>query len=251
MRDTLALVGDGDDVDVVYDVERTFGIKLTDAEAERVRHVGELHDLIELKLPAAETRACLSQAAFYRLRNAFRSMGWQAPIKPDTPIAVLNELGPDRIRRKWKMLARGANLDLPSLESPVWIEFPERIERIINPLLYCLLMLAMVGAGFLAAGAGLGWSFVLVIPMTVALSTAIAYAWHWVFGDIPRRIHTIGDLAREAAGYSFQKLSVEKNGSSPGDRWFALISILRGISGHKPPITRDTTFFSKQTKPSA
>ncbi|MGY4496781.1 hypothetical protein ACVWYH_000708 [Bradyrhizobium sp. GM24.11] len=29
MKDTLNLVGDGDDVDVIHGVERTFGIKLT------------------------------------------------------------------------------------------------------------------------------------------------------------------------------------------------------------------------------
>jgi hypothetical protein len=34
MKDTLNLVGDGDDLDIIRDVERTFGIKLTDAEAE-------------------------------------------------------------------------------------------------------------------------------------------------------------------------------------------------------------------------
>jgi acyl carrier protein len=33
MKDTLNFVGDGDDVDVIYDVERTFGIKLADTEA--------------------------------------------------------------------------------------------------------------------------------------------------------------------------------------------------------------------------
>ncbi|TYL91434.1 acyl carrier protein [Bradyrhizobium rifense] len=53
MKDTLNFVGDGDDVDVIYNVERTFGIKLTDAEAEQTRTVGQLYDLIELKHPNA------------------------------------------------------------------------------------------------------------------------------------------------------------------------------------------------------
>jgi hypothetical protein len=50
-------------LDVVWDVERTFGIKLTDAEAERTRTVGQLYDLIELRRPNAGSRtlACLSQ----------------------------------------------------------------------------------------------------------------------------------------------------------------------------------------------
>jgi hypothetical protein len=50
MKDTLDLWGDGDDVDVVCDVERAFGIKLTGDEAERTRTVGELYDLIEMNI---------------------------------------------------------------------------------------------------------------------------------------------------------------------------------------------------------
>jgi hypothetical protein len=42
MKDTLNFVGDGDDVDVIHAVERTFGIKLTDAEAVQTRTVGQL-----------------------------------------------------------------------------------------------------------------------------------------------------------------------------------------------------------------
>lgn len=61
MKDTLNLVGDGDDVDVIHGVERTFGIKLTDVEADRTRTVGQLHDLIELK--------------YSRTRNARRPTG--------------------------------------------------------------------------------------------------------------------------------------------------------------------------------
>lgn len=44
MKETLNFVGDGDDVDVVHDVERTFGIELTNAEAEQTRTVGQLCD---------------------------------------------------------------------------------------------------------------------------------------------------------------------------------------------------------------
>jgi hypothetical protein len=255
MRSSLNLAGDGDDLDVVADVERTFGIKLSNQEAEKTFTVGQLRDLIESKQPDRKTQACLSQAAFYRLRNALKEMGWQTPVNPATPIGILNELGPEPIRRKWKLLGCGANLDLPPLESPVWIEWPERVERIINLLLFCLLMATTTYIGFLAASlaasATHGWSFFLVIPVAIGLGTAIVYAWRWIFGNIPRRIITLGDLAREAAGYSFQKLSAEKNGSSPDDRWFALTAILRGISGHKPPIIRATTFFSKQAKPNA
>jgi hypothetical protein len=94
-------VGDGDDLDVVWDVERTFGIKVSDAEAERTITVGELYDLIEMKHPntGSRTSACLSQMAFYRLRQAVKAMGAGGEITPRTLISVLEELNPVRSRK--------------------------------------------------------------------------------------------------------------------------------------------------------
>jgi hypothetical protein len=75
------------------------------------------------------------------------------------------------------------------------------------------------------------------------LSVAALTGLHVIFRDIPQRIATVGDLAREAAGYSFAELRRTKPAPSALDRWYALTAILRQISGHKPPISRDTTFF--------
>jgi hypothetical protein len=120
MKDTLDLVGDGDDLDVIQDVERTFGIKLTDAEAERLLTVGHLHDLIELKRPSAGggTPACLSQVAFYRLRRGITHMEIGDEIAPQTPISVLEEIEPRSISVKWRRLAESSGLELPPLETP-------------------------------------------------------------------------------------------------------------------------------------
>ncbi|HET7681725.1 MAG TPA: acyl carrier protein [Xanthobacteraceae bacterium] len=248
----MALVGDGDDLDVIYDVERAFGIKLTDAEAERVRNVGELHDLMELKLLSADTRACLSQAAFYRLRKGLRSMGVQTEIRPETPISILEGIQPRSISRKWKDLSLSSALELPSLETPMGRWLPERGEKWVRGLVYALLSASGLYLAILMhsiTGLSKGWAIILVLLAALVLGVSIHYLWHQVFGNIPRRIHTVGDLAREAAGYSFEKLAADKSGSSPFDRWFALSAILRRISGHKRPITRDTTFMSEHAKP--
>src|SRR5690348_12074284 len=102
MKDTLDLVGDGDELDVVVDVERTFGIKLTGEEAERTRTVGQLYDLIEVKYPnsGSGTLACLSRTAFYRLRRAVKAIGATDKITPQSPISVLEELGPRSLSQK-------------------------------------------------------------------------------------------------------------------------------------------------------
>jgi hypothetical protein len=249
MQDTLNLVGDGDDLDVIFDVERAFGIKLSNGEAEKPVTVGQLYDLIESKYVPTQRRACLSQAAFYRLRNAIRVLGVQSEIRPDTPITVLNEIEVGSIHRKWKVLAGHARLDLPPLEGPPWPEFFERHSRLINAVLCLLLIAAIAYMGILFPGLSGGW-LLLSVPIAAVLGTAVAYIWHRILGRVPSRIRTLGDLAREAAGYSFEKLFVEKNGSSPHDRWFALNAILRRVSGHKRPITAGTTFFARAPKPS-
>ena len=46
----LDLAGDLDDVELIMDMESAFGIRIQDDEAERVRTVGDLFDLIVGKL---------------------------------------------------------------------------------------------------------------------------------------------------------------------------------------------------------
>ena len=80
----------------------------------------------------------------------------------------------------------------------------------------------------------------LGLPVVVA---AFCLIWHRLFGTIPRRILTVGDLAREAAGHSFVGLAQKRTAGRP-DRWSALLAIVRRVSGFKRAITRDTTFYA-------
>lgn len=247
MKDTLNLVGDGDDVDVIHGVERTFGIKLTDVEADRTRTVGQLHDLIELKYSSAgsRTRTCLSQMAFYRLRRAFKTMGIASEITPQTPISVLERLEPRSMAPKWRRLAQGTGLDLPSLETSFWMS-----ERWPRPFHWpALFVLGLLGCLWHAFGISLGNPLVLLLA--AALCFGFGYERWRIFRTVPRRIRTIGELAREAAGCSFAKLTTENKECAPSDRWFALTAILRGLTGHKITITRETTFFTEHVQPTA
>lgn len=250
MKNTLNLVGDGDDVDVAQDVEDIFAIKLTDAECERIITVGQLHDLIEEKnVDAIQTEACLSQAAFYRLRRALKSLGVDTDLTPQTPISILEEIKPRSIRRKWWLLARSAGLDLPGLETPFrsWFDPGTRADFWLGVVCFGLLCTMPVGV-FAVLNATVGFSghlSFLIAAIAALVAGAVVYGlWHLLFATVPRRLVTVGDLAREAAGASFAKLFAEKQGSSRSDRWFALQAILRDLSGYKAEMTRDTTFFA-------
>ena len=254
MRNTLDLVGDGDDLDVIYDVERTFGIKMTDAQAESIRSVGDLHDLIEMKLSEVKTRACLSQVAFYRLRKSLKAMGISEEITPQTPVCVVSKIEPRSIVRAWNWLAQTAGIDLPILEVPGDRWFSTKNRYRIGGLLaalFAFLIFYLAKAAQTLTGLSDGWALIFTAVAACTTAALLGYLRYVIFRTIPQRIQTIGDLAREAAGHSFEKLAAAKNGSSSHDRWFALSALLRGVSGHKYPITRDTTFFAEQTKSSS
>jgi hypothetical protein len=244
MKNSLYLVGDGDDHDVVADVERVFGIVISPSEAEAVLTVGQLRDLIEAKCAnAGDTQACLSQVAFYRLRKALRLLGVDKPVTPKTSISTVRAACGGSVHQAWNELQRLSGLTLPPLETPF-----RRIGVRWSRLFYFVLILFFPGAFYV-------WDKVLGLPVPVlavllpvlllVLSIAIASGLYLVFRDIPRRISTVGGLAVEAAGYSFSELAETKPACSPGNRWFALLAILRRNSGHKAAITRETTFFPR------
>ena len=250
MADTLNL-GPDDDWDILSEVERRFDIKLTNVESAQLFTTGQLQDLIERKYAGADgTQACLSQVAFYRIRRALMAMGVVSEIAPQTPIAVIKNLKPRSVAKVWRRLGRAAELDLPSLETPFesWLPEPGTATRCwLNRLAWVATAAMVVCCFFLlrrSISLSEGFSTALMMVASLAILFGAAALWRRLFGTIPRRLLTIGDLAREAAGHSFVRLAAQKRGSSRSDRWFALTALLRHYSGHKLPITRDTAFYA-------
>jgi hypothetical protein len=172
-----------------------------------------------------------------------------AEITPQTPIAILRDIGTDPVWQKWKWLAKNTDLDLPPLETPFrrqsdpgpWLNFWTNLAG------HILICAAIVGT-FVLLHILIGLSMpVSLIGTPFVFFGSVDFAdavWRRLIGDIPDRIGTIGDLAREVAGANFTKLMAEKNGCSQSDRWSALLASLLTMSGRKDPITRDTTFFA-------
>ncbi|HEY0777303.1 MAG TPA: acyl carrier protein [Gemmatirosa sp.] len=80
-----------DAVEYVMAVEAAFGIELPDAEVRRIATVRELAAVVRARVPTGPTDVCLSQRAFYRVRNAFvRHAGVpRAAVRPGTLLADL------------------------------------------------------------------------------------------------------------------------------------------------------------------
>jgi hypothetical protein len=111
-----------------------------------------------------------------------------------------------------------------------------------------LLICAWAALGIYLVSPGVLASGIVVVPTFYG---AIHYVWWLVFRTVPHRLLTIGDLAQDAAGSSFIKLSTEKKGCGPSDRWLALTAMLRAHTAHQSAITRQTTFFAEHAKSAA
>jgi hypothetical protein len=111
-----------DGVELILAVEDAFQITITDEEAGTIVTVGDLHDLVMAKLHSQDCGRCLTSAAFYRTRQGIaESLGIaRRDIRPSTSLdAILPRSGR---RQSWRRIQEVANLNLPALQHPRWIQ---------------------------------------------------------------------------------------------------------------------------------
>jgi acyl carrier protein len=107
-----------DTVVLVFEVERTFGISISDKEGEGIRTVGDLYRSILAKITIDDRALCQRTVAFYRFRRAvIDTFGLlRADIRPATALeAIIPRV--DR-RSCWQRLALVLGQDLPRLRRP-------------------------------------------------------------------------------------------------------------------------------------
>jgi len=88
-----------DAVELVLAWEETFGVPISDAEAERMFTTRQVAERIfeKVRSPGPEDRGCLSMRAFFRLRKAFEAEGvLRGDVRAD---AKVTSLLPSRQRR--------------------------------------------------------------------------------------------------------------------------------------------------------
>jgi hypothetical protein len=108
-------------VELAIEVEKTFDISILDADAEKIITVGQLYDYVISKLPAQQSRRCLTAAAFYQFRSALTAQFGveRASIRPSTSIT---SIVPETARRsEWQRLGSHLDWNLPSLVRPAWM----------------------------------------------------------------------------------------------------------------------------------
>jgi len=226
MLNTLDLDPEWGAIDLLEEVEATFGIEIADEEAERCSTVGDLYDVVCAHSPEwdGQDGYCGSSMVFYRVRRSLFPDDKRG-VAPATALTTIG-LQPSRLFRK---LADDTGLRLPAYE---------------------LTWLGMTG-GYLLVGS--------IIAAIVALLTG-----HWILsglfgliaiagvpllrfdpGRFPAGFVTVADLVQRTVPLNATDL--KDAGGRPADRWSILLA-LAAEHGVLPPdeIGPETVFHRAQ-----
>lgn len=191
-------------IDLLEEVEAAFGIKITDAEAERCSTVGDLYDVLCSYTPDWDTQqgSCSSSMVFYRLR---RSLGPEdkRDIKPATPLTTLGR----PVSRLFRRLRKQTGLRLPTYEL-TWLG------QTGGAILMGGLLVAVIG---LLTGHWMASGVAVVVA-----ATGLPLLWVDP-GRLPVGLVTVGDLAQRTAPLNSELLG--KAGGRPSDRWSILVAL--------------------------
>ncbi len=227
-------------VEIVMDVEQTFGVHLPRAETPAMDTVGQLHDLLVKTLAERPEAARLESHVFERVRNALESAGRASPgqIDPSTPLCDILPL--TTRRRAWKRLQGSLPWVVPPLRRPRLVGALVTVAAIAlawactfgprnpnwltaNPAvaMVCLFYIGPLAAFFVVVG--------------VWFTTPLAVVWR---PDIP----TVGDLASTVVAMNYGNPAEQRTWSAE-EIWNTLRQIIVDVLGVDPAqVTPDARF---------
>ena len=213
-------------VELVMDVEKTFGISLPDARLSKMSTVGELHDCIVEILDRKEGDAALRESMFDRLRQAVQSVRGTVDneIRLDTRLDELFPVG--RRRRGMRKLARLLDMPPPPLHRPRAVKIAAIIAAVI---LGVITSLHAVGAFQL-------WQMIAVasVPGSWGMFVAAALFWgfigYWLTKPAavlwPQDLHTMSDLTQFLVAAQYGAIVKHEKDRSSEEIWGILQRIV-------------------------
>lgn len=225
MANSLDLDPEWGAIDLLKEVEQTFGVRIADEEAERCATVGDLYEIIGAHSPDwdGQDGNCGSAMVFYRMRRSL-SPHDKRGVTPET---LLTETGL-RPSRLFKKLEVDTGLRLPAYEL-TWL-------GITGGFL-------LVG-GIIAAIVALLTGHWIVSGIVFVVALAGLPLLHADPGRLPARFTTVADLVRRTVPLNSTEL--REAGGRPADRW-AILTALAAEHGNLPPdeIGPETFFHRK------
>lgn len=221
-----------DTVEYAMAIEEAFGIRLLDAEAERVVTFGDLHQLVLRKLGPVGRAWCLTSTVFYRLRRALVGglCVQRGDVRPATSVAVL--VPAENRRAAWGVLAESLGLGVPALVRPVHLQELIRYTFWSGPIAAVFFALVVarrpawehlwgpVAVLIAAAGIGLG---LLTLTLTRPWATLV-----------PPGCEDVRGLVTEVVGLNYAKLSPDSSPKCPDDVWAVVVALAADQTGLQP-----------------
>lgn len=201
---TLDLDPEWGAIDLLEEVEASFGIRIEDTVAEQIETVGDLYDVICDLTPEWDNQqgSCASSVAFYRLRRALV----QIDRKSISPLMDLPLHGstPSKL---FSLLERETGLRLPGA--------PLTTPGVVGGMLFLLGIIGGVIALFDTA-----WELAAGGAVMAAAGAALLKADP---GSLPVGVETLGDLVTRAVPLNAHKLA--QMGARLPDRWITLTGL--------------------------
>jgi hypothetical protein len=237
------------------EVEKAFGIKLTDEEIEAFETVGDVFAVIRTRLNSverAEALPCFTAASFYTLRRAMLDYNPSARVEPKSLLRDLIVDAP--LAKVWYSLGEQSKLKLPQL-------YPTRASATVATSTG--IVFALIGGFFAFDNLSIDFTrgpfgaVLSIILQTLpglfvgALAGLVPAFFVLACGpkQIPEDIKTFGDLASATA-----KLNLGSHANTFGavrnrDIWSSLVYLVDRHNWSKIKINRDTRFFPAKLDP--
>lgn len=215
---TLGLAGDGDDLDVLVAVERSFGLSFEDEETSSWQTVGDFYEAVLSKLATTAIQGkCSTLMAFYDVRRFLRSRGSAGVIRPSTRLRDLT-----RIRQAAVLKALAEETETAPVPLTLgWKTFPG------------IALLIFGIAGLLVSHS----------PIMIVLS-AMGIVAGWVVvrsGAASFGMKSVGDLSTEIARSNFAVFAAKGADARPTTIWRIFRDLLAQEAGVRPElISRQT-----------
>ena len=107
-------------VELVLEVEDTFGFSIADEDAAGLTTMGKLYDYVLAHRFRGKQDACLSSITFYKIRQALMSV-LEIPRDAVRVSTELPAIIPKRRRRTWRAIEKTTGWRLPWLRRPRWV----------------------------------------------------------------------------------------------------------------------------------
>ncbi len=222
-----------DAVELLLEVEETFGFSIPDEDAAALDTAGKLYDYIMDHRFRGRREGCLTSVAFYKLRRALMlDLGVpRSGVRPPAPLATIITT---RRRRVWVNLRKTLGLRLPELARPRWVT------RSAIAVAACLVIPAAV---FLVADLGISGGVLRTLGTICLVSYVLYQGTRPLAVEFRPEFATIAGLTKAVLKKNYAAISDECDRANVDEVWETLRAIIvEQLGVPLSDVTREASF---------